>query len=185
MSVPGEFASLLRDVKANKGVMISSSGYTSAGIEMARAQGIDTRTYRDTEGVDWKSEVTIPVLLTRARLCAWSVRFSSVLGFQWGAPMNVPFPFIETFAEDGSPLGPIITLLGKKWNHDESLHEPGEHTILLAEHVLLNVGGTRRHTKLETTIRVEHCYYLGPLPVRMTGFRDEQGWLSLDHEDDN
>ncbi|MEI9972554.1 MAG: hypothetical protein WDO73_11150 [Ignavibacteriota bacterium] len=165
--------------------MISSSGYTSAGIEMARAQGIDTRTYRDTEGVDWKSEVTIPVLLTRARLCAWSVRFSSVLGFQWGAPMNVPFPFIETFAEDGSPLGPIITLLGKKWNHDESLHEPGEHTILLAEHVLLNVGGTRRHTKLETTIRVEHCYYLGPLPVRMTGFRDEQGWLSLDHEDDN
>ena len=64
----GEFASLLRDVKANKGVMISSSGYTPAAIEMARAQGIDTRTYLDTEGVDWKSEVTIPVLLTRAKL---------------------------------------------------------------------------------------------------------------------
>jgi hypothetical protein len=31
----GEFASLLRDVKANKGVMVSTSGYTSAALEMA------------------------------------------------------------------------------------------------------------------------------------------------------
>jgi hypothetical protein len=64
-------------------------------------------------------------------------------------------------------------LLGKIWNHDESLHEPGEHTVLLAEHVLLNVGDTRRHTKLEAVIKVERCYYLGPLPVKMAGFRDE------------
>jgi len=170
----GEFASLLRDVKANKGVMISSSGYTPAAIEMARAQGIDTRTYLDTESVDWKSEVTIPVLLTRAKLDAWSVRFSGIPGFPWGAPTNTPFPAIETFAEDGTPLGPIITLLGKKWNHDESLHEPGERTVLLAEHVLVNVGETRRHTKLEAIIRVDRCYYLGPLPIKMTGFRDEQ-----------
>jgi hypothetical protein len=33
----GEFASLLRDVKANKGVMISTSGFTPAAVEMARA----------------------------------------------------------------------------------------------------------------------------------------------------
>src|SRR5579863_9395591 len=44
----GEFTSLLQDVKANKGVMISSSGYTPAAVEMARARGIDTRTYVDT-----------------------------------------------------------------------------------------------------------------------------------------
>jgi len=102
------------------------------------------------------------------------VRFSSVPGFRWGAPTNIPFPFIETFAEDGTPLGPIITLLGKIWNHDENLHEPGEHKVLLAEHVLVNAGGARYHTKLEATIKVDRCYYLGPLPVRMAGFRDEQ-----------
>ena len=33
---------------------------------------------------------------------------------------------------------------------------------------------SRRHTKLEAMIRVDRCYYLGPLPIRMTGFRDEQ-----------
>src|SRR5271157_1537226 len=173
----GEFASLLRDVKANKGVMISTSGYTSAAIEMARAQAIDTRTYLDTENIDWKSEVTIPVFLTRVQLDAWRVRFSPVAGVppsKWGVPTNIPFPLIETFAEDGTPLGPIITLLGKIWNHDESLHEPGQHTVLLADHVLLNVGNTLCHTKLEAVINVKLRYYFGPLPVKMVGFRDEQ-----------
>jgi hypothetical protein len=170
----GEFASRLRDVKANKGVMISSSGYTSAAVEMARAEGIDTRTYLDTESIDWKSEVTIPVLLTRAKLTAWNVRFSNIPGLEWGAPTNIPFPFIETFAEDGTSLGPIVTLLGKRWNHDSSLHEPGQHTVLLAEHVVINAGDTCFHTKLEAVLKVERCFYLGPLPIKLEGFRDEQ-----------
>jgi hypothetical protein len=170
----GGFASLLRDVRANKGVMISTSGYTPAAIEMARAQGIDSRTYLDTESVDWKSVVTIPVLLRRAKIKNWSVRFLAVPGFPWGAPTNIQFPFIETFAEDGTPLGPIITMLGRIWNHDKSLHVPGEHTVLLAEHVLLNVGNARRHSKLEAVVNVEQYRYFGPLPVKMAGFRDEQ-----------
>ncbi len=173
----GEFASIVRDVKANKGVMISTSGYTAAALEMARAQGIDTRTYLDTESTDWRSEVTIPVLLTRVKLDAWSVRFSGVPGIPaapWGVPTDIPFPFIETFAEDGTPLGPIVTLLGKISNHAQSLHEPGEHIVLLADHVLLNVGETRCHTRLEAVIRVKRCFYLGPFPVKMARFRDEQ-----------
>jgi hypothetical protein len=170
----GEFASLLRDVKANKGVMISTSGYTAAGVEMARAQGIDTRTYLDTENIDWKSEVTIPVLLSRTKLDSWGVKFSPVAGFPWGVPTNISSPLIETFAEDGTPLGPIITLLGRKWNHDENLQQPGEHLFVLAEHVLLNIGDVRYHTKLEAKITVKRCHYLGPLPIRIVGFRDEQ-----------
>ncbi len=170
----GEFASVLRDVKANKGVMIATSGFTAGAVTMARAQGIETRTYVDTESVDWKSEVTIPVLLTRIRIYSWSVQFCAVPGFPWGVPTNVPFPFIETIAPDGTHLGPIVTLLGKVWNHDKSLHEPGEHKVLLAEHVLLSVDETQFHTKLEAVIRVKRHRYFGPLPVKMAGFRDEQ-----------
>jgi hypothetical protein len=170
----GEFASLLRDVKANKGVMISTSGYTPAAIQMARAQGIDTRTYLDTENVDWKSDVTIPVLLTRTKLDSYGIRFSAIPGFPWAIPTTIPSPYIETFTEDGMPLGPIITLVGKRWNHDESLHQPGEHSFVLAEHVLINVGAVRYHTKLEAKINVKRCRYLGPLPIKIVGFRDEQ-----------
>ncbi len=170
----GEFASLLRDVKANKGVMISTSGFTTAAVDMARACGIETRTYLDTENIDWRSEVTIPVLLSRTKLDSFGVRFSSVPGFRCAIPTNIPSPLIETFAEDGTPLGPIITLLGKRWNHDDRLHQPGEHSLVLAEHALLDVGDVRYHTKLEARIKVKHCLYLGPLPIKMVGFRDEQ-----------
>ena len=45
---------------------------------------------------------------------------------------------------------------------------------MLAEHVLLNVGDARYHTKLDAEINVKRCRYFGPLPVKMVGFRDEQ-----------
>jgi hypothetical protein len=174
----GQFASLLRDVKANKGVMISTSGYTPAAIEMARAQGIDIRTYVDTESIDWKSEVRIPVLLTRSTLDAWRVTFSGAPGIPaalWGVPTHVPFPFIEAFALDGTALGPLATVLGRIWNHDGSLQEPGEHTVLLGEHILIESSDGRRfHTRAEAVVRVSRHYYLGQLPVQMAGFRNEQ-----------
>jgi hypothetical protein len=171
----GAFASVLRDVKANKGVMISSAGYTEPAIEMARSYGIDTRTYLDTESVDWKSEVAIPMLLTQVNLESWQVNFSSVPGFQMAIPTDIQFPFIETFAPDGTPLGPIITLLGKKWHgEDESLFEPGQHVVPLSDHVILKVGDREGHAKIDAHIIVSRSYYLGPLPVQMVGFRNEQ-----------
>jgi hypothetical protein len=174
----GQFASVLRDVKANKGVMISTSGYTPAAIEMARAQAIDTRTFVDTESIDWKSEVRIPVLLTRTKLDDLRIVFSGAPGISpalWGVPTDIPFPFIEAFALDGTPLGPMVTVLGRIWNHNQSLHEPGEHTVLLGEHILIEAGdGERFHTKAEAVIRVSRHKYLGPLPVQMAGFRNEQ-----------
>jgi len=97
-------------------------------------------------------------------------------------PTNVPFPYIETFAQDGTPLGPIITLFGKIWNNQEKFHQPGMHTVPVADHVLIDVADNRFHVKLEAHVKVERCFYLGPLPVEMTGFRDEQtGSLSADH----
>ena len=100
----GEFASLLRDVKANKGVMISSSGYTPAAVDMARAQGIDARTYLNTESVDWKSEVKIPVLLTRVKLDAWNVRFSQRPRFPMGSTDEHPFPARRDVSPRMAPL---------------------------------------------------------------------------------
>ncbi len=168
------FANKLEDVKANKGVMISTSGYTPAAVNTARAKGIDTRTYIDTDSVDWRKEIAIPVLLVIVKLNSWAAVFSGVPGYRGAAPTNIPFPLIKTFAEDGTPLGPIIVLLGKKWNNDKSLHEPGEHRIKLAEHVIINVGGTPAHVKIEAILKVERCYYRGLIPITFAGFKDEQ-----------
>ena len=170
----GSFSKLLEDVGANKGVMISTSGFTPAAVTMAQALTIDTRTYIDTESADWGTKVTIPILLIRVRLASWSVTFSTVPGQPWAVPTNIPFPLIETFAPDGTRLGPIITLLGRKWNHDETLHEPGEHTVTLEEHVLVNAGNIQGHTKISANLIAERWFYSGPLGVKLAGFRNEQ-----------
>lgn len=171
----GAFASLLEDVKASKGVLISTSGFTAPAIKMAQALAIETRTYLDTESVDWKTEVTIPVILTRVALDAWAVSFSNVPGYPWAIPTNVPFPFIETYNPEGEPLGPIVALLGRVWNHSEDLHMPGEHEVAIAEHVLVDAGGRRAHTRIVAKLKVERRYYRGPLRISLAGgFRNEQ-----------
>jgi hypothetical protein len=170
----GKFASLLQDVEANKGVMISTSGYTPAAIELARHRGIVTRTYIDTEGLDWHSELSISALIESRSIKSWQARFSAISGFEWDHPNDdKSLPLIETYAEDGTERGPIIILLGKAWHGDEALQEPGVQQVLLAEHALIDVGGRRVHTRIEATLVVRQSFHSGQLPVRMTGFRDE------------
>jgi len=170
----GAFDSVDRDVRANKGVMISTSGFTPAAIELARVHGITTKTYLDTENIDWKTGVTIPVLLSYTKIEGISTRFSSVPFRPMVMPTNVHPSLIEAFSEDGTPLGPVIVLLGKRWNHDTTLHVPGEHAVVLAEDVLLQSAQGRHHAKINVVLQVREHHYLGPLPIKIVGFRDEQ-----------
>jgi hypothetical protein len=169
------FVSKIKDVRANKGVMVSTSGFTSAAIELARAHCIDTRTYVDTENIEWKTEMSIPFLLTYSKIERIGIQFSSVPFRPMCIPTNILPPLIETASLDGAPTGPVMVLLGKKWNHDPSLHTPGDRTFVLAEDVLLQspaAGWT--HAKVTINLQVREHHYLGPLPVSMVGFRDEQ-----------
>ena len=74
----------------------------------------------------------------------------------------------------GRPSAQSSLCSAKRWHHDEGLQEPGEHRVVLADHVLIDVMGARVHTKLDAFITVERRHYIGPLPVKMVGFRDEQ-----------
>jgi restriction endonuclease Mrr len=59
----GEFASVCEDVRANKGVIISSNGFTPAAITFAKNKGIDTLSLIDSKGVDWKTYISVPLLI--------------------------------------------------------------------------------------------------------------------------
>lgn len=165
--------------------MISTSGYTPAAIEMARSAGIETRTYLETERTEWRSAVSIPVLISNTSIDSWSVRFSAVPGYRFGMPNQmpqIPFPLIETFALDGVLMGPIVVLLGRRWHRDESLHLPGEHTATIAEHVIIKSGAEEFHSRIEANIRVVQRHYLGPLAVNLEGFRDDQDHSIITNE---
>jgi hypothetical protein len=170
----GAFSSLAKDVNANKGVMISSSGYTEAALNLAKARAIDVRTYVDTESTDWRSEVSIPVLLKRIRLGKVSFSFASVPGYPFALGTSRSVPEIETYLSDGTPAGTIRSLLAKKWNDKQIPYTPGQHTVVLAEHVVVPVGSTDAHMRIGASVIVERCYYLGPLPIKVVGLRDEQ-----------
>lgn len=168
------FVSVVRDVRANKGVIIATAGFTAAAIEQARTHGITTKTYLDTENVDWKTEVTIPVLLSYMKIERVGTQFSSVPFHPMVLPTNIQPALIEAFSVDGAPLGPVITLLGRRWNHDTTLHKTGDHSFVLAEDVLLESANGRHHAKINMTLQVREHHYLGPLPIKIVGFRDEQ-----------
>lgn len=170
----GAFKSLASDVRANKAVMISTNGYTPAAIEMARSAGIETRTYVETDVTEWQSPYSIPVLVSSISIRTWNVHASSVPGFRMAFPTHIPFSFIETFALDGTALGPILVLLGKVWHQNSALNVPGTHRVLLAEHVMIRVGHEEFHVRLEANVNVVERHFLGPLPVHFEGFVDEQ-----------
>jgi len=169
----GSFTSLVKDVNANKGVMISSSGYTEAALNMAKARSIEIRTYVDTESTDWRSEVAIPVLLDRIKLKSFAFRFSSVPGHRMVLSTTGSIADIEMFAEDGSSLGTIWARLARKWNAKEVPHTPGEHTVELSKDAIIDVRGQKSHIRIDALVRVERLYYLGPVPIKVVGLMDE------------
>lgn len=173
----GAFATLRNDVRASKGVMIATGGFTPAAVELARTLGIDTRTYLDTESEDWGTDVSIPILLVGTKLIQYGFSFSTVLTapfLPFAIRTDIPAHLVELRTPEGDEIGPLILLLGRRWNQDESLHIPGDHTITLIEHALVDAKPNWGHARIEAHITVERRFYCGPLGIHLTGFRDEQ-----------
>lgn len=62
INVVGEFASVIKDVRANKGILICKSGFTEGAIKLARNLGIDICNIHDAESKNWALEIELPVL---------------------------------------------------------------------------------------------------------------------------
>jgi hypothetical protein len=169
----GEFATKLHDVKANKGILISTSGFTEGAVTMARARGITTRTYVDTENADWRADVAITVLVIRHEL-RYQIGLASIPNHPFDLPGNVPFQEIELFTPAREPLGRVDVIVDKLWIDEVVPHEEGTHTLTLVDHAVIPVEGKECHAMVELTAHVKHHAYLGSVPVKMTGLRDEQ-----------
>lgn len=65
ISVPdvGSFASLVRDVGAHKGVMLSKKGYSKPSLPYARQLGIDLCQLHDAGSRNWKLDLKVPIVV--------------------------------------------------------------------------------------------------------------------------
>jgi hypothetical protein len=62
IKIIGEFDSVIRDVRASKGILICNAGFTKAAKDYAASRAIDLYTAHDASVKDWQTEIKIPVL---------------------------------------------------------------------------------------------------------------------------
>lgn len=60
----GEFNSVIEDVKANKGIIISAKGFTRNAIQLAKSLDIDALTGVDIRNPKWSINLKLPVILS-------------------------------------------------------------------------------------------------------------------------
>jgi len=167
-----QFVTTLRDVRANKGALIASNGFTEAAIALARTYGIDTFTLVDTAHTSWRAYVSLPTLLVRSYLreVAFDLSGSSAGGtvFPAGDP-----GLWELYAPDGRSLGTARELFAQKWNAHEIPYDPGLHNVLLAETATIKVENGHTVT-VSASYEALRDYYFGPVPIKVRGFHDAQ-----------
>lgn len=169
----GEFVSTVRDVRANKGAIVSSSGFTEAAITFARQHGIDTFRLVDTTSTDWKVYASIPVLLERTYLKAFSLIFADFSRLPYSV-VESDLRLLELFTSEGAPLGSVRDIIGRAWNTESISHGPGEYEIVLVKKGLLQRADSDVRAAVRAKVRVAREYWYGSVPVSVRGFQDEQ-----------
>ena len=168
-----EFAGLAQDVRANKGVIVSSNGFTPAALNVAKNKAIDTLCLIDSKGVDWKSFVSVPLLIGHTFIESYSLRVSGV--------GRVVFPQdpralaeLPMQSDDGESLGTPSKILHRKWNYEEIPHEPGVHSVPLGTQVNVEYNGVKSKIDIAAQVVVRREMYLGPMQIYTRGFHDSQ-----------
>ena len=168
----GEFSAVLKDTRANKGAMISSSGFTKAALEMAKTYGIDALRLVDTKSLDWKTYASVPVMLERTFTDGFRFVFS---GFA-SLPVTIntyDVKNLKVYDENNTLLGTLADLLARYWNQDKEVNLVGEQKVLLADRAYLEIDGRNVQMRIEAVLYVKKCVYVGNLAVDLQGFKNE------------
>jgi hypothetical protein len=167
------FSGLVRDVRANRGAVVASNGFTDTAVRLARNQGIDTFRLVDTESVDWKRYVAIPVLLKRTYLQRFSLQFVATGHVVLPASSDALVE-LQMCTEDGVLLGTCRQVLQRKWDRHEIPRQAGSYDVVLGDNVVIEFQGTRSHVTVSAAALVATEFYFGPLPVNVRGLEDVQ-----------
>lgn len=168
-----EFAGLAEDVRANKGVMVSSNGFTPGAISVARNKGIETLCLIDSKGVDWKTFITVPLFIEDTYIESSSLSVSGI------GRVLLPYATEDLLrllmqADDGTSLGTPLKVLHRKWNREQIPHEPGVHEVELGKQVNVEYKGVKSKIDIGAQVVVRRRCYLGPLQIYTQGFHDPQ-----------
>lgn len=164
----GEFISLIKDIQANKGVMVAANGFSDTAKRVGVKAGLDLYRLVDTETHDWQTYVSIPVLCDFRRI-----------QFQFSIPQFLAFMDpreIVLYDSNHQRLGTTATLLKTRWNSAELPTELGEHKNIPVTEVPTTIlyEGEFLEVNILANIMVSRRLFFGQLPLeQMRGFKDE------------
>lgn len=163
-----QFIGLIKDIRANKGVMVASSGFSETAKKVGEKAGLNLYRLVDTEAHDWQTYVSIPVICDFRRI-----------QFQFLIPQFLAFMDpreIVLYDSNHHRLGTTATLLLTRWNSGELPSELGEHKDIPVSKVptTISYGGKFLEVNILADIMVKRRLFFGELPLmQVRGFADE------------
>jgi hypothetical protein len=171
------FIEFLKDVQANKGIMVSSNAFTEGARNRAIEAGIDLYSLSDIKEKEAFEPITIPFLC----------QFLGIKWYQWKIESNVPQPIAlgDNLTKDihlvdyaGVPIGSGLNILHEKWNNNVIPHKPGqvENIEICNNNAFIPGlhGDPPYSIVLHATISIEITTYFAELPLEIfKTYKDE------------
>ncbi|MGH9196271.1 MAG: restriction endonuclease [Acidimicrobiia bacterium] len=123
VNVVGEFVSVVKDVKANKGVLICRSGFTVAAQTMARTKGIDLCNIHDASSEKWALEIRVPIIWIDLEPIA---RFAGTVDLKGGDSIEPSLDRWIISSDQGKTRVLPLATFERMWNENELSREPGK-----------------------------------------------------------
>ncbi len=148
-----QFVSVIKDIRANAGVIISNAGFTEGAISLARDQGISLCSIFDAENKDWSVLIQFPVIcdfrfpIIRERVKG---RMPKAIAEQLQADINS----VEFVKSNGETIG-ARGLFSQDWNAGRVKFEAGEHVHTPSESNLSVRSADGKLWPVEVTFYVE------------------------------
>lgn len=171
-----EFAGLLDDVGAQKGVLVCPVGFSNNAKIRAAGLQIDLYSPVDTDPHKWQVSPTMPAV------CDFRI---AAIGFGVGTSAPLPFLIMPRFFSDnvvydkgGNKLGTCYAKLVERWNSGELADTLGasENIPIFGDREVQtdNGYGMLCPVSLTAHISVRKQLFSGQQPIRqMSGFKDE------------
>jgi hypothetical protein len=148
------FGSKIKDIRANKGAIVASNGFTSGAINLGKNCGIDLYRLIDAEAHDWQTYISIPVLCDFRSIDQYHFAIPDYFGSQ------DPYK-IMLHDTNEHQLGNLVEMLVKRWNAGKVSTEPGRSgwINLTDNHEKVEVSGKFREVHVEAEILVRSRLY--------------------------
>ena len=119
------FIGLVKDVQANKGVMVAANSFTKTAKIRGKKSGLAMYTLVDTGEHDWQVLAYIPVVCNFIGPKKYSFRISTnaeIIDFPFDKPQS-----LMLYDNKDEMLGTVLEIMKMNWNNNKYPMEPGRY----------------------------------------------------------